>query len=113
MGRVLAAWLLLAGAAQAATLSGFVTDADNGEALTRATVAVQGLQLGAVSNNSGYYAVKQVPAGTHVVSASHTGYQTRWDTLRFGSAEAVRLDVALVPKPMDLGRTDRGGGRAH
>ena len=100
---MLAAWLLLAGAAQAATLSGFITDADSGEVLTRATIALEGLQLGAVSNNSGYYAVQQVPAGTHVVSASHIGYQTRWDTLRFGADEAVRLNLALVPKPVDLG----------
>ena len=98
--RVLAAWLLSAGSAQAATLSGFVTDADNGEALTRAAIAVKGLPLGAVSNHSGYYAVKQVPAGTHVVSASHIGYQTRWDTLRFGADEAVRLNLALVSKPV-------------
>ena len=98
--RVLAAWLLWAGTAQAATLSGFVSDADNGEALSRVAVAVEGLQLGAVSNNSGYYAVKQVPAGTHVVSASHAGYQTRWDTLRFGADEIVRLNLALVPKPV-------------
>ena len=98
-----AVWLLAAGAAQAATLSGFVTDADNGEALILAAVVVEGLQLGAASNNSGYYAVKQVPAGTHVVSTSHIGYQTRWDTLRFGADEAVRLDVALVPKPVVIG----------
>ncbi len=100
--RVLAATLLSAGTAQAATLSGFVSAADNGEALTRALVAVEGFQLGAVSNNSGYYAVKQVPAGTHVISASHLGYQTRWDTLHFRADEAVRLDVALVPEPTDL-----------
>ena len=101
--RVLAAWLLSAGAAQAATLSGLVTNADNGETLTRAVVAVQGLQLGTASNNSGYYAVRQVPAGMHIVSASHAGYQTRWDTLHFGAHEAVRLNLALAPKPMDLG----------
>ena len=101
--RVLAAWLLSAGAAPAATLSGFVSDADNGEALTRAAIAVEGLPLGAVSNNSGYYAVKQVPAGTHVVSTSHAGYQTRWDTLRFGADETVRLNLALGPKPAGLG----------
>ncbi len=100
---MLAAWLLSAGIAQAATLSGFVTDADNGEVLSRAAVAVEGLQLGAVSNNSGYYAIKQVPAGTHVVSASHIGYQTRWDTLHFGADEAVRLNLALMPKPVDMG----------
>ncbi len=101
--RVLAVCLLSAGAAQAATLSGVVTDADNGEALTRAVVAVQGLQLGAASNNSGYYAVRQVPAGTHIVSASHADYQTQWDTLHFGADEAVLLDLALVPKPTDMG----------
>ena len=101
--RVLAAWLLLAGTAQAATLSGFVTDADNGEALTFAAVAVEGPRLGAVSNSSGYYAIKQVPAGTHVVSASHPSYQTRWDTLRFDAGEAVRLNLALVPKPVNTG----------
>ncbi len=101
--RVLAAWLLSAGIAQAATLSGLVTNADNGETLTRAVVAVQGLQLGAVSNNSGYYAVVQIPTGTHIVSASHAGYQTQWDTLHFGAHEAVRLNLALVPKPTDMG----------
>ena len=86
-----------------ATLSGFVSDADNGEALILAAVVVEGIQLGAVSNNSGYYAVKQVPAGTHVVSTSHIGYKTRWDTLNFSADEAVRLDVALEPKPVDIG----------
>ena len=101
--RALAAWLLLTGTAQAATLSGFVTDADNGEALTRVTIAVEGLQLATVSNNSGYYAVVQIPAGTHIVSASHTGYQTQWDTLHFGADEAMRLDLALVPKPTAMG----------
>ena len=85
-----------------ATLSGFVTDADNGEALILAVVVVEELQLGATSNNSGYYAVKQVPAGTHVVNTSHIGYQTRWDTLSFSTDEAVRFDVALVPKPVDI-----------
>ena len=100
---MLTAWLLLAGTAQAATLSGFVTDADSGETLTRVAIVVEGLQLGAVSNTSGYYAIVQVPAGTHIVNASHLGYQTRRDTLRFDADEAVRLDLALVPKPVDLG----------
>ncbi|MCY3666705.1 MAG: TonB-dependent receptor [Gemmatimonadetes bacterium] len=102
MGALLVA-MPLAAQTPSATLSGFVTDADNGEALILAVVVVEELQLGATSNNSGYYAIKQVPAGTHVVSTSHIGYQTRWDTLSFSADEAVRLDVALVPKPVDIG----------
>ena len=99
----LAAWLLCAGVARAATLSGFITDADNGEVLPLATVVVEGLSLGAASNNSGYYAVKQVPTGTYVVSASHIGYQTRRDTLLLAEGADVRLDIALVPQPLDIG----------
>ena len=95
-----ALWLLAAGAAQAATLSGFVTDADNGEALPLAAVVVEGVRLGASSNSSGYYAVKQVPAGEHVVSVSHVGYLTLRDTLRFEAGRDLRRDWSLTWQPV-------------
>ena len=95
-----ALWLLAAGAARAATLSGFVTDADNGEALPLAAVVVEGVRLGASSNSSGYYAVKQVPAGEHVVSVSHVGYRTLRDTLRFEAGQDLRRDWSLTWQPI-------------
>ena len=95
-----ALWLLAAGAARAATLSGFVTDADNGEALPLAAVVVEGVRLGASSNSSGYYAVKQVPAGEHVVSISHVGYRTLRDTLRFEAGQDLRRDWSLTWQPI-------------
>ena len=96
--------MALAARTPAATLSGFVTDLDNGEALTLATVLVEGegVRLGSMSNSSGYYAVKDIGAGEYVVTVSHIGYQTRRDTLRFAAAEDVRLDVALEPRPLDI-----------
>ena len=100
--RMLAAvWLLAAGAAQAATLSGFVNDADNGESLPLASVVLTQVQLGAASNSSGYYAVKEVPAGTYEVVISYIGYKSWRDTLAFSDRD-VRLDVALQVESVDL-----------
>ena len=100
--RMLAAvWLLAAGAAQAATLSGFVTDADSGESLPLASIVLTQVQLGAASNSSGYYAVKEVPAGTYEVVISYIGYKSWRDSLAFSDRD-VRLDVALQVESVDL-----------
>ena len=83
------------------TLSGFVTDADNGESLPLASIVLAQVQLGAASNSSGYYAVKEIPAGTYEVVISYIGYKSWRDTLAF-SDQDVRLDVALQVESVDL-----------
>ena len=83
------------------TLSGFVTDADNGESLPLASIVLTQIQLGAASNSSGYYAVKEIPAGTYEVVISYIGYKSWRDTLAF-SDQDVRLDVALQVESVDL-----------
>ncbi len=81
----------------AATLSGFVRNAEDGESLSYATVRLADLPLGAQSNASGYYAIKNVPPGTHIVVSSHIGYTTRRDTICLSQADAdIRLDLALT-----------------
>ncbi|NKB72573.1 MAG: TonB-dependent receptor plug domain-containing protein [Candidatus Latescibacteria bacterium] len=85
----------------AVTLSGFVSDIDDGESLPLASVVLTGVQLGSVSNSSGYYAVTDVPAGIHEVVISHVGYKSRRDTLTF-AGEDLRLDVALRIESVDL-----------
>ena len=83
------------------TLSGFVTDADNGESLPLASIVLAQVQLGAASNSSGYYAVKGIPAGTYEVVISYIGYKSWRDTLAFSDRD-VRLDVALQVESVDL-----------
>ena len=100
MGALLVA-MPLAAQTPGVTLSGFVTDADNGESLPLASIVLTQIQLGAASNSSGYYAVKEVPAGTYEVVISYIGYKTWRDTLAF-SDQDVRLDVALQVESVDL-----------
>ena len=98
---VLLAAMPVAAQTPGVTLSGFVTDADNGESLPLASIVLTQVQLGAASNSSGYYAVKEVPAGTYEVVISYIGYKSWRDTLAFSDRD-VRLDVALQVESVDL-----------
>ena len=98
---VLLAAMPLAAQTPGVTLSGFVTDADNGESLPLASIVLAQVQLGAASNSSGYYAVKGIPAGTYEAVISYIGYKSWRDTLAF-SDQDVRLDVALQVESVDL-----------
>ena len=98
---VLLAAMPLAAQTPGVTLSGFVTDADNGESLPLASIVLAQVQLGAASNSSGYYAVKGIPAGTYEVVISYIGYKSWRDTLAFSDRD-VRLDVALQVESVDL-----------
>ena len=59
----------LYGQDQRFTLSGFVTDAENGEALIGANLYVPQLQVGTVTNDYGFYSLT-LPADS--VTAGHT-----------------------------------------
>ncbi len=56
-----------------ATLSGYVKDFENGEALIGATVYIQSLQLGVSTNIYGFYSLS-VPKGKYKVTISYLGY---------------------------------------
>lgn len=94
---VLLSLLLIPASAQAATISGFVTDRSSGEYLPSANVFLSGTSLGALSNESGYYAVTGIPAGSYVLVVSYVGYETYRDTLSLGAEAYLRRDVKLVP----------------
>lgn len=94
--------LLLPLRADAATLSGFVTDRESGESLLYANVSVRGTSLGALTNPNGYYAVRAIPPGVHVVVFSFVGYETRRDTVSVTGVEDIRRNVALSPRPIAL-----------
>lgn len=54
------------GAAQATagSVTGFVYDDADGEGLIRATIVVEGLAIGTLTNAQGYYVLPKVPGGT-------------------------------------------------
>ena len=77
-------FLCLAGAAipcalgqnrQYATISGFVYDAANGEALIGANVYLEKTQIGGSTNSSGYFVIPRIPFGQYALVVHYLGYQ--------------------------------------
>ena len=80
-----------------ATLSGYVSDVENGEKLIGSTVAVRGTKVGAVANTSGYYVVKNIPAGTYIVRVTSLGYDPLEVEMTFVEGESKRQNFELTP----------------
>ena len=56
-----------------ATISGYVKDAVDGEALPYVNIAVPTLEVGTTTNEYGYYALR-LPQGVHEITFSLIGY---------------------------------------
>jgi outer membrane receptor for ferrienterochelin and colicins len=80
---ILALAIPMAAAAQTGVLAGTVVGPE-GAPIRGAQVAVSGTSLGAISNDAGAFAVRAVPAGTHLVTVTRMGFAT-----------AIREDVVI------------------
>src|SRR6478609_10370855 len=74
------------------TISGYIKDAANGEALIGATVFVKETGGGGITNVYGFYSVT-VPAASYTLEISYVGYEK---TVQQVSLENdIRLDIEL------------------
>ncbi|MBT4735526.1 MAG: TonB-dependent receptor plug domain-containing protein, partial [Candidatus Marinimicrobia bacterium] len=83
---------------QTGSVSGFVRDTADGEGVIRATVLVEGLPLGGLTNIQGYYVLPKVPVGTQTLVFTYIGYAAVRKTVTITSDTATRLDVRLQPE---------------
>jgi len=89
--------VLLPVAAAAATVSGFVYGADDGEALSYADVYLQGNGTGRVANAQGYYIIAGLPAGEYEIVFAHVGYQRQIRAVELAMDQELLLSVELDP----------------
>lgn len=67
--------------AQEVTISGYIKDVANGEALIGATVFIPSLNEGTASNAYGFYSLT-IPAGSYRIQVSYIGYKTLDEALK-------------------------------
>lgn len=106
--------------AQTGSLSGFITDSENGEPLELVNVVLRsddGNIRGAVSNSAGLYVVSGIRPGRYFVKASFIGYRPFTDTLRYIGGENRHLNFMLQPEAGTLDEvvveSERVGGAAN
>ncbi len=92
----------VAGAGTAGRIAGRVLDAKK-QPLAGVTVAMVGVQLGAMSDESGQYTINNIPAGAYGVRAGLVGYRAVTTTNVIVSAdETTRLDLVLEEAPVQM-----------
>ena len=93
--------------AQEGSVSGRVTDADNGDPLVGANVLVVGTNLGAATDVNGEYTISRVPAGAQRLNANYIGYasiSSNVDVPVDGNAStdfALYVAVNSIAPPLD------------
>lgn len=85
------------------SLNGLVIDSVSKEPLIGATVMIRSVKLGARTNKSGYFSIKNIPAGKHIISVSFIGYAKYERTLTFSEGEQKRVNFELVSQSEKTG----------
>ena len=81
---------------------GRVTDSASGQGLGGASVKIAGTTLSAVTSDSGYFTLKNVPSGEQVLSIKLFGYKPTERTVTVVDSQRTTMRAVLVPVPTVL-----------
>ena len=84
------------------TISGRVTQARTMRPLSSAQVVVEGVELGGLTDASGYYRILNVPAGEAVVSVQLLGFAPARQSVMVQAGESATLNFELAQQALGL-----------
>ena len=84
------------------TINGFVRDEANGESLPYVNVSIKNTQLGAATNDLGYYVINNVPPGEYTLLFSMIGFARVEDTVRVRVGAIVKRNVSLKTNVIEM-----------
>jgi hypothetical protein len=76
------------------TLSGYIKDSSNGEALIGAGLFVEELKMGAVSNVYGFYSIS-IPPGSYTLTFSYVGFEKK--SISLNIQQSLTKDIEMAP----------------
>ena len=91
------------------TISGYVSDKDNGEMLVGVTIFVTNLKTGTSTNTYGFYSIT-IPAGDYDLKYSYIGYQTLYQ--KGTTDKDITLNIAIKNAETNIGEVIIEGKRA-
>lgn len=85
------------------TISGFVHDETNGEALIGANVYIKELNTGSTTNNSGYFVIPGLKDGNYTLVVSYIGYKTTEMKVELKVGAKTNFKIQLKPDVLKTG----------
>lgn len=100
--------LLVMGQEGYGVLRGRISDVTK-QTLPGATVFIDEIRNGVVSDVNGFYLLPKIPAGTYHVTISYVGYKTERFEVKIESGKTLEKDVTLKNESKQLGEVEIGG----
>jgi len=89
------------GAGVTGKIAGSITDSQNKEAIAGANVYLENLQVGAASDENGFYFIIDVPSGEYTVICSMIGYATmKKQKVIVDSDHTTNIEFEMVPQDL-------------
>ena len=85
-----------------ANIVGHIVDANSGEHIPYAFVALPDINVGVQADSTGHYLLTNLPAGSHKAIVSFMGYLDRKTTITINRGETVEYNFALTPDSQQL-----------
>ncbi|MDW8018952.1 MAG: carboxypeptidase-like regulatory domain-containing protein [Chloroherpetonaceae bacterium] len=83
--------------AQTGDIKGVVTDANDGQKLVGAQVAILDTKIGTVTNLDGEYALRRLKPGEYTLVVKYIGYKTATKQVTVEADKTVEVNFALLP----------------
>ena len=88
--------------AQKGSVKGLIYDKANGEPIPFATIKVETTELGAVTDEQGFFSIPNLPLGNYKLNFSYVGYTTQFQDVEIKKGQTVNLKIFLATKTMEL-----------
>jgi outer membrane receptor protein involved in Fe transport len=98
-GSILGLVIALISYAQTGTLQGVLSDQESGEKLIGAYVRIVGTYGAAISDEKGFYSIKNIKPGTYTVSITYMGYQQKvYNDIDILGGSPTVINVKMTPQ---------------
>lgn len=84
------------------SVSGFVSDASNGERLAYTNIYLENTILGSATNDKGYYIIHKIPPGHYTIIFSYIGYENISRDIIIEENRNLTLNVELNPSAIEI-----------
>ena len=80
---------------KSASINGFIRDDKTGEPISYANVFIPSTDIGATSNQDGYFVISKVPPGLYEFNVSMIGFKTHKENITITDQNNIRLEIRL------------------
>ncbi len=92
--------------AQNGIIRGNVYDQDSGEPILFGNVFLTGTNLGATTDDQGFYTITNVPAGDYTLVATYVGYDSTSEAISLNSGQILLKNLFMSTSGIQLGTVD-------